>query len=98
MKEYTTPTIAIRLEGQNVAELLAGAQRVILTVKGAGATYELTPEIEDTDLIVKLTQEQTAKLKGSVRFEATIKTSTGDVVKSETVSATIADALLDEVI
>lgn len=97
MKEYTTPTIIMQLEGANVAELLAGAQKVVLTVRGAGASYDFEPEVEDTSLKVKLTQEQTAALSGKVRFEATIKTSAGDVVKSETVGATIEDALLEEV-
>lgn len=95
IKEYTTPTIDISLDGAH--EALANAARVIVTLKGR-QTIEKEPAIDRSILSVSLTQEETAILGvGPVLIEATILTQDGCVLKSDTIRTTIDAAVRKEV-
>lgn len=94
IKEYTTPTIDIALEG--AADALACAQSVIVTLKGR-QTIEKVPVIDRSILTVSLTQQETAILGvGTILIEVTLLTDAGVVLKSSTVKTTIEAAVRKE--
>ena len=96
MKEYTTPTIDIALEG--AADALADAQAIIVTLKGR-QTIEKTPSVDRSILSITLTQQETAILGvGTVLIEVTILTVGGAVLKSDTIKTTIQAAVRKELI
>lgn len=107
MKTYTTPTVSMQLEGAE--EVLASAERVILTARnGLYSVDKDWPEggldVDGDTVSAKLTQGETARLgaavdkngKAAIAFEVTVKFPDGTVVKSETAYATIADAVRKE--
>ena len=96
MKEYTTPTIDIALEG--AADAIADAQAIIVTLKGR-QTIEKTPGVDRSILSITLTQQETAILGvGTVLIEVTILTVGGAVLKSDTIQTTIQAAVRKELI
>lgn len=96
MKEYTTPTIDIALEG--AADAIADAQAIIVTLKGR-QTIEKTPGVDRSILSITLTQQETAILGvGTVLIEVTILTVGGAVLKSDTIKTTIQAAVRKELI
>lgn len=96
MKEYTTPTIDIALEGAQ--DVIADAQAIIVTLKGR-QTIEKTPTVDRSILSVTLTQQETAILGvGTVLIEVTLLTVGGAVLKSDTIKTTIQAAVRKELI
>ena len=96
MKEYTTPTIDIALEG--AADAIADAQAIIVTLKGR-QIIEKTPGVDRSILSITLTQQETAILGvGTVLIEVTILTVGGAVLKSDTIKTTIQAAVRKELI
>ena len=94
IKEYTTPTIDIALEGAQ--DLLKDAARVVVTVKGR-QVIEKAPTVDRGILSFSLTQEETAILGvGTVQMEVSILTADGYVLKSNTIKTTIEAALRRE--
>lgn len=96
MKEYTTPSIDIALDG--AYDVLAHAERVVVTLKGR-QVIEKEPTVDKTILSISLTQQETALLgAGILLIEVTILTKDGSVLKSDTIKTTIEASLRREVI
>lgn len=93
MKTYTTPTVVIDVPDGEQA--LADAERVIVTAQGRRAVEKDAESVEGTAVAVAYTQRETADLgAGAVDFEVTLKMPDGTVVKTETVSAPLEEAVL----
>lgn len=97
MKEYTTPTIAIRL--CNAAWLLEKDPKIIVTLKGNMTLTMEAPRfsIVGSVLFLTLTQAETAAL-GAVRVKAevTMALENGFAAKSPTMGFTIHEAVRKE--
>lgn len=92
MKTYTTPTIIVRLRGRE--ELLENAESVIASMRCNKYRHKDFPVTVDGDSVSwSLTQEETAKMCGTVGIELTIKNNDGTVVKTKTVNASIEHAI-----
>lgn len=102
MKEYTTPTVKVQLEGSE--EILANAKRVILTAEsGDGEIDKEWPDkglTVDADTVSAMyTQDETVLLgSGWVRFEVTVVLPDGQVLKSETVEEKMHRAVREEMV
>ena len=95
MKQYTTPTINVRMEGYG--DVLASADTIILTVSDGVTDIDLVPSVDNETLTVTLTQEQTASLSvGSILIEVTISVM-GHVFKSKTLKTRMEEAVREEV-
>lgn len=93
MKTYTTPTVIIDVPDGEQA--LADAERVIVTAQGRRTVEKDAASVEGTAVAVAYTQRETADLgAGAVDFEVTLKMPDGTVVKTETVTATLEEAVL----
>ena len=93
MKTYTTPTVVIDVTDGEQA--LADAERVIVTAQGRRTVEKDAASVEGTAVAVAYTQRETADLgAGAVDFEVTLKMPDGTVVKTETVTATLEEAVL----
>lgn len=93
MKTWTTPTVAIDVPGG--ADYLAGAERVIVAARGRRTIEKDALSVEGTVVSVDYTQAETAALgAGPVEFEVTLRLAGGGVVKTETVAATLEEAVL----
>lgn len=84
VKEYTTPTLKIRLK--NADYILSNAKTVIVSARRNSVLIDKTPDIVDDVLYVKFTEEETGNLKGDVTVEVTIETTDGVIIKSNTIS------------
>lgn len=72
MKQYTTPTVRIRLDGME--ELLSEADTLVVTASDGETDIDLTPTVEGDILSVTLTEQQTAQLQvGKISFEVTLE-------------------------
>lgn len=87
IKEFTTPTLKIRLN--NSDELLNSAKRVIVSARRNSVLIDKEPQIIGNVLFVSFTEEETGNLKGDVSVEITIETYDGVIVKSNTISLQI---------
>lgn len=74
MKQYTTPLISVRLDGQGLA--LEAADRVVMAAKlqgGSVTTWEGERLHVDGDSVrVRLTEQETADLEGTSDVEVTV--------------------------
>lgn len=74
MKQYTTPLISVRLDGQGLA--LEAADRVVMAAKSQGGsvtTWEGERLHVDGDSVrVRLTEQETADLEGTSDVEVTV--------------------------
>ena len=97
-KEYTTPTLCIRIpDGKTYIE---NAQRTIVTLKSSNwkKDYEETVIKDDDMLIVNLSQGETGRFgSGALKIEVTLVMETGAVLKTKTVQTTLEEALRKEV-
>lgn len=95
MKQYTTPTINVRMEGYG--DVLSSADIIVVTVSDGTTDIDLIPTIDSETLTVTLTQEQTASLEvGPIFVEVTISVM-GHVFKSKTMKTRMEEAIRDEV-
>ena len=74
MKQYTTPLISVRLEGQALA--LEAADRIVMAAKaqdGSVITWEGERlHVDDDSVRVRLTEYETAELEGTSDVEVTV--------------------------
>lgn len=94
MKQYETPTIIMRLKGQE--DLLAISDKVTLAIKcdkGEVHTFDGARLVIDGDQVeLTLTEEETADMLGVCKVELTMET--GDkVFKTKTRTMTIHEAV-----
>ena len=93
MKTWTTPTVAIDVP--DGAEALAEAERVIVAAHGRRTIEKDAASVEGTVVSVDYTQAETAALgAGPVEFEVTLRLVGGAVLKTDTVAATLDEAVL----
>jgi hypothetical protein len=100
LKQYTTPTITITIEG--ASEILANADRVIVTFARNRYLYDLDGIVDGDTVTVSLTQEQTATLKGSIQVEVSVVTKNDNgslnIIKSETMTMEVEPSIKQEII
>ena len=96
IKQYTTPTIQLTIE--NGAEILAAADKVIVTVSDGSLDIDYEPVIEEDTLTITMTEADTARLSlGNMLVEATIKLG-AQIIKTKTVKTKLVEAIRDKVV
>lgn len=91
MKQFTTPTISVRLDDS--PDLIDSIVKANITISDGKATIDKEATLDGNSLSVRLTQEETGKLLGSIKIEVTVLLDDGNVIKSPTLATTIAAAV-----